>query len=241
MAALPKLKQLGITHPYMFPDPDPLPTRVVLPSLTSFDFCGISDQLEDLVAQFDAPMLLTLTLSLDGIRRVPQLLRFISRAEKLKPPIRAVFVVGQRGLVFKFMPSNDFDFTSINGKPFDQFRAMGLLCLSLSPLLSHVECLDFHCHPFVRQDRVVPAPFWLEIFRPFIAVQSLRVAKEVWRRVVYALQLLTEERATEVFPELRTLFLEEPFEDAKISIESLISARRLTVQPYTNPYPDTDC
>jgi len=89
LAALPNLKQLDINHFYMFPDPDesPLPTHIVLPSLVSFSFQGISDHLEDLVAQIDAPMLQTLLLTLGGIIRIPHLLRFISRTEKLKLPI----------------------------------------------------------------------------------------------------------------------------------------------------------
>ena len=65
LAALLKLKQLDIAHFYKFPDPDQssLPTRVVLPSLASFYFYGISGHLEDLVAQIDAPMLQTLSLT----------------------------------------------------------------------------------------------------------------------------------------------------------------------------------
>jgi len=111
---------------------------------------------------------------------------------------------------------------------------MALLSLSLSPLLSHVERLDFYCGPCSPSTREFVDPArWLEIFRPFIAVQSLFVPKEVWPAVEPALRALAEERATEVFPGLRTLFLEEPFKDAKKSIESLISARRLSVQPYS--------
>ena len=58
LAALPNLKHLVITR-HMFPDPDqsPLPTRVVLPFLTSFSFGGLRDHLEDLVTHIDAPML----------------------------------------------------------------------------------------------------------------------------------------------------------------------------------------
>ena len=75
---------------------------------------------------------------------------------------------------------------------------------------------------------------WLEIFRPLIAVQSLVVPKEEWPAVEPALRALTEERATEVFLGLRTFFLEEPFKEAKKSIEPLISARRPTVQAYSS-------
>jgi hypothetical protein len=234
LAALPKLKQLDITHPYTFRDPDSLPTCVVLPSLTSFHFNG---QFEELLSQIDAPMLQTLSFSFSGMRRVPQLLQFITRAEELKPPIRAVFIPKPYGLVFKFMPSDCFKFACYNWNTYDQFRAMALLCLSLSPLLSRVECLDFHGdQPGLIYGYHMDPWYWLEIFRPFIAVQSLRVSKKSWRLLGPVLPALAEERATDVFPDLHTLFLEEPFEEDKKSIESLISARRLTVQPYTNPY-----
>ena len=244
LAALPKLKQLDITHLYKFSDSDqsPLPTRVVLPSLTSFYFYGISGPLEDFVARIDAPMLQTLSLKLGEVGRIPQLLRFIGRAEKLKPPIQAAFVFGQRGPLLKFMPSHGFEFSTRNHDPFDLLAPIVLLCLALSPLLSHVERLDFHCDQRSPSSQgLVDPEHWLEIFRPFTAVQSLRVPKKVWSRVAPAMQALAKEGATEVFPELRTLFLEEPFEDDKKAIESLISARRLTVQPYTDPYPDAGC
>jgi len=236
LAALSNLKHLDINHFYMFPGPDgsPLPTHVVLLSLTSFYFQGISDHLEDLVAQIDAPMLQNLSLTLGGIIRIPQLLRFISRTEKLKLPIRAVFVFERRGLLLKFLPSDRFEFSSTFNWFSDQFIAMALLCSSLSPLLSHVERLDFYCGPLSTSAREFVNPGrWLDIFRPFIAVQSLCVPNKVWLQVGPALRALAEESATEVFPGLRTLFLEEPFEEAKKSIESLISARRLTVQPYS--------
>lgn len=133
------------------------------------------------------------------------------------------------GLIFKFMPSDRFKFTCYDWNPDDRVRAMALLCLSLSRLLSRVECLDFHgrrLYPAFRYH--VDPQYWLEIFRPFIAVQSLRVSKESWRLLGPVLPALAEERATDVFPNLRTLFLEEPFEEDKKSIESLISARGLT-------------
>lgn len=68
LAALPKLKQLDITHPYTFRDPDPLPTCVVLPSLTSFNFNG---EFEELLSHIDAPMLQTLSFSFEHMRRIP--------------------------------------------------------------------------------------------------------------------------------------------------------------------------
>ena len=236
LAALQNLKYLIIIHFYKFPDPDqsPLPTRAVLPSLTSFYFHGFEGPLEDLVAQIDAPRLQTLSLTFGGLIHIPQLLRFISRAEKLKPPTRAIFVSENWRFLLKFMPSDGFEFATSNHRSFGPKMTMVSLFSALTPLLSHVERLDFYCDQSspLTQEFVVPIP-WLVLFRPFIAVQSLYVSKKMWPQVGPVLQALIGERATEIFPELRTLFLEEPSEEAKKSIESFVAMRGLTIQPCT--------
>ena len=235
LAALPNLKHLIIIHFYKFPDPDqsPLPTRAVLPSLTSFYFHGVGGSLEDLVSQIDAPMLQTLSLTLGGLIHLPQLLRFISRAEKLKPPTRAIFVFENWRFFLKFMPSDGFEFATRDHKSFGLSMTMGSLCSALAPLLSHVERLDFHCNQLSPSTQEFDPIQWLGLFRPFTAVQSLYVSKKVWPQVGPVLQALIGESATEAFPELRTLFLEEPSEEAKKSIESFVAMRGLTIQPCT--------
>ena len=57
-AVMPNLRQfvIEINVSYLS-DRLPLPTRVVLPSLTSFHFMISSDYLEELLAQIDAPIL----------------------------------------------------------------------------------------------------------------------------------------------------------------------------------------
>lgn len=168
---------------------------------------------------------------------MPKLLRFISRAEKLKPPIRAAFVFEEWRLLLKFMPSDGLQFSISRYSSPGLFPSLHMLCLALAPLLSHVERLDFQGSPYTQYFGTPTE--WLIVFIPFIAVQSLHVPEETWHQMEPALHALTEERATEVFPLLRTLFLEEPFEEAKKSLELLISARRLTVKPCTAPYLDT--
>jgi len=86
--------------------------------------------------------------------------------------------------------------------------------------------------PTSTQD-FVDSECWLNLLRPFIAVQSLCVFEKAWPAVELALRALSERGAAEILPELRTLFLEKPFEEAKKSIEPLISERGLTVHPYT--------
>jgi hypothetical protein len=235
LAALPNLKQLFITHCLFYKcldlDQSPSPTRVVLPSLTSFYFHGTSGSLEDFVAQIDAPVLRTLSITLDGIIHIPQLLRFIIRAETLRPPIRVIFSFEEWGFRLKLMPSDGVEFATRDRNSSDQFITMGSLCSALSPLLSHVERLDLQCNP-PSQGFGIPL-FWKRLFRTFTSVQSLYVSKKVWPRVGPELQALIGERAAESLPELRTLFLEEPSEEDKQSIESFVAMRRLTIQPCT--------
>ena len=61
-------------------------TRNSLPSLTSFNFRGTSEYLEDLVAKFDAPLLNEVNISFFNqlIFDVPHLFRFIRQLEVLK-------------------------------------------------------------------------------------------------------------------------------------------------------------
>ena len=246
LAALPNLKQLGITDFHIsdfcrFHDPNqsPLQPRAVLASLTSLCFHGGSDHLESLVAQIDTPMLQTLSITLRDLIHIPQLPQFISRAEKLKLPIRAIFVFDQQRFLLKLMPSDGFEFAtsgynSSSGyhDPSSKFRAMDSLCSELSLLLSHVERLDFSCNQLSPSTKKFMDPMlWLGLFRPFTAVRSLYVSKKVWPRVGPALQALIGERATEALPELRTLFLEEPFEYATKFIEPFIAARELAGHP----------
>ena len=74
---------------------------------------------------------------------------------------------------------------------------------------------------------------WVELFRPFAAVRTLNISRELQRSIVPALQGLTGERATEVLPALDGLYLEEcqlsgPQQRA---IESFIAARQHSDHP----------
>ena len=238
LAALPNLKQLHITHcPFYNLDRSPSQSRAVLPSLTSFYFHGTSGSLEDFVAQIDTPMLRTLSITLDGVIHIPQLLQFVIRAETLKSPIRVIFLFEEWRFRLKLMPSDGVDgveFATRDRNSSDQFITMGSLCSALSPLLSHVERLDLHCNPLSPPSQGFGIPlFWKRLFRRFTSVQSLYVSKKVWPRVGPGLRALIGERAAESLPELRTLFLEEPSEEDKQSIESFVAMRRLTIQPCT--------
>ena len=111
------------------------------------------------------------------------------------------------------------------------------LCSMFSSLLSCVERLDIRSRDTTFRCGVDAGP-WLELFHPFIAVQSLYVSKDVGPFVAVALQGLTGDRATGVLPVLRELFLEgfEPSGSLWESIQSFMAARQLLNRPVTVHY-----
>ena len=95
LASLPSIKYLhiGFQSPLSRPDRINLspPTHAVLPALIQFDFKGVSEYLEDLVARIDTPKLfrLDIRLFMDLMFQIPRLNKFITRAEIIRPYISA--------------------------------------------------------------------------------------------------------------------------------------------------------
>ena len=254
LAALPNLRQLLIefqeTVPY--PGQSYLPTPSILPSLTSFRFHGTGNYLEDLLAQIDAPTLQTLSVTLwgeDPVVGFSQLFRFVSRAERLRPPIRTMVEFDYWKVLLKFIPSNGFDLVIVGHTLAEQVESMAVVCREFSPLLSHVERLDLHCNHLPPLTRYMDSRDWLEIFRPFITVKNLYVSKQLRRQIVPAMRALSSEGALDILPELHTLFLEElqQYKSAQLSIiDTLIATRLLfgipvAIQQCTASDFDTNC
>ncbi len=241
LAALPRLEILCIEFE-SYPDhiSSSSLTRAILPSLTSFHFDGVGEYSENLVARIDVPILRTLSITfVDDVFRVPQLYRFLSCAEKFEPPNGVVVEFSYWKIDLKFIPSDNFrltiDFNGLVG----QVSSVAAICRDLSPLLSRVERLDLHGKhlpgsPFLQGNTAVPDSLnWLGLFHPFIAVQSLYVSKKLGQLVAPALEELTKEGATAVFPKLRTLFMEElqPTGSVREAIEAFVATRRLSDHP----------
>jgi hypothetical protein len=74
---------------------------------------------------------------------------------------------------------------------------------------------------------------WLELFRPFTAVQTLQISRNVQPLIVLALQELTGERVMEVLPALVSLDLEYQSGSEQQAIEPFIAARRYSDHPVT--------
>jgi hypothetical protein len=118
LSALTSLERfcLGFPSPSSCPNQTsqhpPLPTHVVLPTLTRFEFTGFSEYLEHFVARIDIPLLDTFSLSFSDqlAFETPQVVRFISRTPKLKAPDEAKLIFDYHGVQFQLpLPSPTVD------------------------------------------------------------------------------------------------------------------------------------
>jgi hypothetical protein len=245
LSALTRLETLSIVfqRPALCHDfiilHSPPQTLAVLPSLTDFEFRGISGYLGDLVTQIDAPQLQRVILELfDQLNfQFEQLPRFICFSGMLRSFGHAKVAVGYHIVNISLHPRR------VNLKDPRQwlklkFGRPGLgwqvsltahLCSQLSFLLSSVEQLDIlteGCYPisWVNTDNTQ----WLELFQPFTAVRTLRVSHDWQSFIVSALQELTEERAIEVLPGLNSIYLEayQPCGSEQQALEPFITARQ---------------
>ena len=239
LAALPNLKQLSIEFHEIdrYPYQSNPPARSILPSLTSLFFNGTGGYLEDLLAQFDAPSLRALSVTLwkeDFVKGFSQLVQFVSRAEKLRPTIRAMVEFDFWRVLLKFIPSHGFNFAIVCHALDEQVESMAVVCREFSPLLSHVERLDIRCNELPPLFSSMDPMHWLEIFRPFITVKDLYISKQLRQQIAPAMRALSSEAAADILPELDTIFLEKlhRYGRAQLSIiDTLIASRLLFGHP----------
>ena len=219
----------------------PPSTRSVLPVLTTFDFKGVSEYLEDLVAFIDAPKLgrLTITFFNDIVFDAPQLIRFISCAPKLKALEKANIYIYRHAASVKFSSQtyrNRVLKVEIFCKGLDwQLSSLEQVCTSCLPPLSMSENLYFYEAPDSQLDGQdsIDNDLWLELLRPFSAVKSLYLSEKVAPRIAPALQELSGGRTTEALPTLQNIFLEklESSGPVKEGIGRFVAARQVVAQP----------
>ena len=255
LSVLTRLRYLRIKFqsPASRPDrrgPPPL-TRVILPALEELAFEGVSEYLEDLVARIDAPRLRSLDISFSHqlIYDVQQLLYFIGHAGSFRLSSHAEVAIADTHVDIKFDPSErtPADLLSsslrleIRCRAVDwQLSSMAQICNQLSFLLSIAEQLDIQVPSYLESisQEDMEDTQWLELFRPFTAVRTLRIPYKLQSRIVPALQELTGERATEVLPALDSLYLEgyPPSGSDQQAIESFVAARQHSDHPVAVHY-----
>ncbi len=200
------------------------PAQVVLPSLTTFNFSGSADQLEDLLSQFDAPRFDNFKMSylypLPFHFQVPQLFKFIGRTQNhdLVHLKRAQVPFG-----FAFGIHVDLYFERV-----EQFGShdffLELTCLGFSSkipqeatqifrqfsaMLSNVDHLSINAYgsPFDEEENHMNTALCLELLRPFAAAVTLEVSELLAMQVARRLEGATEEVVAELMPSLHSLCL----------------------------------
>jgi len=191
----------------------PLP-RSVIPSLLCFDFEGVGEYLEALVAQIDTPVLGRLGITIFRKRTfdTTQLLWLLSRIPKMQELDKARVKLDYPEVWIDFS-SKDLSALRLGISSYEPERHFPCVArsfgLPFNPLLT-LESLHIVAYPFLylgRWDGVENAQ-WLELLRPFVAVKNIHLSREVTPRIAPALQDLVGERANEVFPTLQNVFLE---------------------------------
>ena len=220
----------------------PPPTRFVLPALTRFEFRGVSDYMEDLVAQIDAPLLNSIWITFFNqlVFDIPQLAKFMRRTTRFQALNEAHVDFDYSGVHVGYLPPTrnllQKSGLRISCRELDwQLSSVAQVITSFFPSIYRVE------HLYVYGSRYLPSQWeddienmqWLEIFHPFIAAKNLYVSKKFAQCVAPAMQDLVGEMVTDVLPALESLFLEElqPSGPAREAIGQFVATRELLGYP----------
>jgi hypothetical protein len=257
LAALTKLRTLCIAFPSpTLPhgqgrrSPDP-PMMAVLPALTTFDFEGDSEYLEDLVARIDAPRV-------DNVRieycveevQTRQLSQFIGRSANLAKFGRAELTIDYRktciildhpqGECHQGRLSLTFQAREVGFPVPCMIDVLGQLVPMLSNV-RHLSVLGEHLRCRLRGEcgplRHHVSWEWLPLLRPFRAVEALHASGGLEEYIGCALEEIDEDMVTVVLPALRLLWLYDDRigddREALGSIERFLSLRQLSGRPVT--------
>jgi hypothetical protein len=174
---------------------------------------------------------------MDLVFDIPRLRNFIDHTEGLKPFDQATIVFYDRMIKIVFGSPSQFEL-EIRCERLDwQLSSITQIFSQQLPLLSHVEQLQLHeigLGNWERKDDPdMESSQWLELFRLFVAAQTLHVSERLVPPIAGAVQDLTVQMATEVLPVLRTLFLQGhqlsgPVHEA---MKSFTNARQQSHQP----------
>ena len=167
---------------------------------------------------------------------IPQLLQFIAHTGITKSYNRATVIFHGTYVRFSHCPpegtnsSRPLILGVLGGGIDRQVSCMAQICSQYSSFLPSVEQLDIRKDYCWSNSDQTP---WLELFRPFTAVRTLRISRDPQPSIAHTLQELTGERAIEVLPELDGLYLEDyqPSGPEQKAIEPFIAARQYSDHP----------
>ena len=251
LSALTRLESLSLT----FRSPRNLPERAIrippphmhtlLPALTHLHFQGISEYMEDLVVQIDAPLLQSMEITffhqedvevsrLSKFVRCADKLALVNRAEVIFSSDRISVLLSQELLEGRVDPKTlrlylDCPESALRLSYLAQF------CTSCLPTLSPFESLHIGVPHFYSWKDVIDDPDcqWLGLLYPFNTVQELYLSEYVAARVAQALRGLPAERAMEVLPALEAVSISrlKPLGHVKEAISEFAAMRQLSDHP----------
>ena len=250
LAVLPRLDTFEIRFQSAAPRPGRihLPiSRAVLPALTSFDFKGASEYLEDLLAHINSPQLnriFIVYLNQFVDFQVAQLSKFIDRSVALNleaTPIRHVQVVFSSGWVSFDMCHHENHLYSCRPRTITVVSCRGIdqqvshiaqVLSQFSATLSNVVRLKFkfldeplsEYHQLEGADDVQ----WLHLLHQFSAVQTLYVSGTFATHATQALEDIAQDMVADVLPSLEQIHLKgQPVS----SVQKFFIARQLSGHP----------
>ncbi|KAH8982447.1 hypothetical protein EDB86DRAFT_2970429 [Lactarius hatsudake] len=209
-------------------------TRTVLPALTYFEFQGVCDYVEDLVARIDCPWLNGIDLSYlessSGFQ-VSEIFKFIDRSEDPQltlfdsVDVRFDSSLG-RTTTLNFSLSHDIPiYISLIGQ---DLRLVFQVFSQLTARLSNVR------HLFVdgswRQGPEIGRAELVQFLHQFTTTQTLYVSRERAKRIALALKDADGEMAPRLLPALDLLCLED---QPVSSVAKFCAVRRLSGRPVT--------
>jgi F-box-like len=232
------------------PDPAsrtlPPPIRFVLPALTKLEFKGVYEYLEDLLARIDVPRLyyLLIIFVMDLDFDLPQLHRLIDNAEAFKTFNRATVFISDDEIQLSLYPKTEkvghhrqLELQIMCRELDGQLSSLAQVCGLSSSRISTLEELKIterdYLSPYHWKDDMENAQ-WLKLLNPFTAVKDLYLTDETAQHVCGALQELSGERATEVLPALRNLFIlgfSESLQPIQDAMKLFVAARQLSGHP----------
>jgi len=166
---------------------------------------------------------------------VPQLHRLIGHAEAFKAYGRAEVFISHHTIELSLYPNtgvvHHHHALELNIKCSDlnwQLSSLAQICSSSFPLISTLEELqikDYHWDDDMESAR------YLEFLDRFTVLKDLYLTHGIAQGVCGALQELSGERATEVLPALRNLFVDKSLEHIQRAIRPFVATRQLSGRP----------
>jgi hypothetical protein len=214
-------------------------TRTILPALVRFQFRGVTEYLEDLVARIDVPFLADFEITFFNqlIFHISQLPRLVCCADDVGVLHQADVVFSTDSVGMKLFQQTEKGLPglgiNISCRNLDwQLSSLAQVCNTMVPTLSTLECFSILEDEDLDWQDNIENTQWLELLQPFKAVKSWYLTTKFASCLAQFLQGLTVECVSEVLPALRDLFLEglQP-SGVPEALRKFVGARQLSGHP----------